>query len=362
MPFVVTPRCRCGSGFCRPSLTCPHPVQQQVHLLCLMRSLNQVLDLFKNNTLTVEQYAQSLLDRVEERGSIVKAWDYLAPALDRIPYEERGPLHGVAIGVKDILNTRDAGALIVGKTTTTEFTVTNPHDPNRTPGGSSCDSAAAVADFQVTLSLGAQTGGSLIRPASYTGVFAIKPTYNAILLEGQKTFAPTFDTLGFFARSIEYLQLLADVFPIRDDESPKDILSLDVSVALIKTPMWPQAGPITVTAIDKAAVILQNWGAQVEEEEYKRLSQVMKAQRSFLREYRVDKAYLVPEICAMVENTANYTNEEAADAHDTYAEMRRIINNLAKNHLVILTPSAVDEAPLGLGDMGGATFNTLWGR
>ena len=99
-----------------------------------------------------------------------------------------------------------------GKTTTTEFTVTNsgpettnPRDPNRTPGGSSCGSAAAVADFQVPISLGSQTGGSVIRPASYTGIFAMKPTHNGISLEGQKAFAPTFDTFGFFTRSAEDL-------------------------------------------------------------------------------------------------------------------------------------------------------------
>ncbi|KAL4744797.1 hypothetical protein BDW72DRAFT_199246 [Aspergillus terricola var. indicus] len=375
----------------------------------------QVLDLFKNNTLTVEQYAQSLLDRINVRDSIVRAWAYLDPefvleqarALDQIPYDERGPLHGLAIGIKDIANTkdmptqfgspiytghqscfdssavailRDAGALIFGKTTTTEFTVTNsgpnttnPHDPNRTPGGSSCGSAAAVADFQVTLSLGAQTGGSVIRPASYTGVFAIKPTYNAISLEGQKTFAPTFDTLGFFARSIDDLKLLADVFAIKDDESPEGIPPQSISVALIKTPMWTQAGPSTVAAIDKADAILQKCGAKVEEVSFppelsdaqalRRIQKVItsaEAQRSFLREYRVDKAHLAPEICAMVENTANYTNEEVTEALDTYAKMRGIINDLAKNYSVILTPSAVDEAPLGLGDMGSATFNTPW--
>ena len=200
-----------------------------------------------------------------------------ARALDQIPHHQRGPLHGVAVGIKDAMNTkgtmeafvishscclwipdmptqfgspiykghqpgfdssavailRKAGALIfgsfipfsssasdltslAGKTTTTEFCVTNsgpnttnPHDANRTPGGSSCGSAAAVADLQIPLALGAQTGGSLIRPASYTGVFALKPTYNAISPEGTKTFSFTFDTFGFMARSVDDLQLLA---------------------------------------------------------------------------------------------------------------------------------------------------------
>ena len=274
------------------------------------------------------------------------------------------------------------GSLILpaGKTTTTEFTVTNsgpdttnPHDANRTPGGSSCGSAAAVADLQVPLSLGAQTGGSIIRPASFTGVFAMKPTYNAISPEGQKTFAPTFDTFGFFARSVDDLQLLADVFALNDDESPRDIPLEEISIALIKTPMWPCAGPGTVAAMKEATTILQNSGARVEEvsfppevanvEALKRIQNIIisgEAQRAFLREYRVDKTNLALEIRGIVENTSHYTHKERMKASDEYASMRHIINTLAENYSVILTPSVVDEAPLGLDDMGSAAFNTLW--
>ncbi|GAW24587.1 hypothetical protein ANO14919_141760 [Xylariales sp. No.14919] len=375
----------------------------------------QVLYLLKNNSLTVEDYARSLLDRIKERDNTVKAWAYLdttlvlsqARALDKVPQDQRGPLHGLAIGVKDTMNTKDmptqfgspiyqghqssfdssavailraAGALIFGKTTTTEFTATNsgpnttnPRDPNRTPGGSSCGSAAAVADMQVPLSLGAQTGGSIIRPASFTGVFAMKPTHNAISTEGQKTFSPTFDTFGFFARSVADLQLLADVFALSDDDPPHKLPLERVSVALIKTPMWGSAGPGTAMAMKEAARVLTSCGASVEEvsfppevadvENLKRIQNVIivgEAEASFLREYRVDKTNLGPEICGIVENSSNYTKRERVQASDTHANMRRIINNLAKKYSVVLTPSAIDEAPLGPGDMGSATFNTLW--
>ncbi|KAL4901451.1 amidase signature domain-containing protein [Aspergillus multicolor] len=359
-----------------------------------------VLDLFKTNTLTVEQYAKSLLDRIKERDIIVRAWAYLDPelvlekarALERISYDERGPLHEIAIGIKGIANTkgiaqhldphhryqslripsygryaytvwvthihntghqsrsdssavailRDAGALIFGKTTTTEFTVTssgpsttNPHDAHRTPGGSSCGSAAAVADFQVTLSLGAQTGGSVIRPASYTGVFAMKPTHNAVSLEGKR-----------YSRLASILSLLAGVFSIEDDEI--------------------QAGLSTAAAIDKAVAILQNRGVQVEEVPFppelcdaqalRRTQKVIMSSEG----QKVDKARLAPEICAMVENTAKYTNAEPTEALDTLAQWRVVINDLAENYTVILAPSAVDEAPLGLEDMESAIFNTVW--
>ncbi|KAI3324582.1 amidase signature enzyme [Xylariaceae sp. AK1471] len=375
----------------------------------------QVPDMLKNNKLTVEDYVCSLLNRIRERDNTVKAWAYLdsalvlsqARALDQVPQGQRGPLHGLAIGVKDIMNTKDmptqfgssiyqghqsgfdssavailraAGALIFGKTTTTEFTVTNsgpnttnPHDPNRTPGGSSCGSAAAVADMQVPLSLGAQTGGSIIRPASFTGVFAMKPTYDAISTEGQKAFAPTFDTFGFFARSVDDLQLLADVFAIVDDEPPQDVPLERISVALMKTPMWESAGPGTITAMNEGAKILISCGVRVEEVSFpqgladvgdlKRIQKVIivgEAAAAFLREYQVNKTNLAPEICRIVENASNYTKKERMQASDTYANMRQIINHLAERYSVILTPSAIDEAPLGLGDMGSAAFNTLW--
>ncbi|CAH0043789.1 unnamed protein product [Clonostachys solani] len=391
----------------------------------------QALSLLKEKTITVETYAKRLLERIEERDGIVKAWTYLgellflsaatdldvvqypvfvltqARALDKIPEEERGPLHGLAVGVKDVINTKDmpteygspvykghrpgsdssavailraAGALIFGKTTTTEFAVlnsgpntTNPWDPNRTPGGSSCGSAAAVADFQVPLSLGAQTGGSLIRPAAYTGVFAMKPTHDAISTEGQKVLAPTLDTFGFFARSIEDLRLIANIFGLKDDESPRDMPLKEISVAIMKTPMWSEAGPGTVAAMEKAAAILREGGVEVTEVPFPdeisdadALKDIQKkiirgeGQAAFLREYRVDKANLSPQVCRLVENHSNYTRKELAEASDTYSQMRRSMNKLAENYSVILTPSAVDEAPLGLDDMGAATFNTLW--
>ncbi|QPC71961.1 hypothetical protein HYE68_002713 [Fusarium pseudograminearum] len=250
---------------------------------------------------------------------------------------------------------------------------TNPHDPNRTPGGSSCGSAAAVADLQVPLSLGAQTGGSIIRPASFTGIFAMKPTFNAISIEGQKAFAPTFDTFGFFGRSIEDLKLLADVFSLQDDDTPRDIPLDEISVAIVKTPMWSAAGPGTVSAINKTIAILRSNGISVEDipfpaevndaDELKRVQKFItlgEAQASFLREYRLDKAKLADEIREIVENASNVTHAAKTEATVTFCKMRESISSLVKGYSIVITPSAVDEAPLGLGNMGKATFNTLW--
>lgn len=222
----------------------------------------------RSGALTVEDYARSLLSRIEQRDGQVQAWAYLNPEqilaqarqLDQIPPSRRGPLHGVGVAVKDVIYTRDmptqhaspiyaadddktnnsngpgvdagsvmvlraAGALILGKTTTPEFAAVtdgpatrNPHDEGRTPGGSSTGSAAAVADMQAAVALGTQTGGSTVRPGAFCGVWALKPTWGAVTREGQKVYSLTLDTLGWYARAAGDLEMLAEVLGLRDDD------------------------------------------------------------------------------------------------------------------------------------------------
>ncbi|KAF4960506.1 hypothetical protein FGADI_913 [Fusarium gaditjirri] len=349
----------------------------------------QALELLKNNTISVEAYAQSLLDRIHERNRTIKAWAHLdlvlreARILDKVPVDKRGPLHGLAVGVKNIMDTKDmpteygsriydghkpnedsqavailraAGALIFGKTTTTEFAVansgprtTNPHNPKHTPGGSLCGSAAAVADFQVSLSLGSQTGGSVIRPASYTGVFAMKLS---------------FGTIGFFARSMDDLQLVANVFGLRGDEIPRDIPLDQISVAVIKTPFWSLTGSGTERAICESISVLRRNNVKVEEVSFPqevsdpkvlvRIQEVIiqsEARVPLLPEYHLNKAGLAYEVRGIIENRSGITQEELRDAYNRYSNMRTIINDLASKYDIILAPSAVDDAPIGLDDM-----------
>ena len=204
----------------------------------------------------VEELAQACLARIRERDPAVRGWVYLDPDLvlrnarELDKREVKGPLHGVPIAVKDVIMTADmptqhnsplykesfptvdagciktlraAGALIFGKTDTTEFAAVtrggaarNPFDASRTPGGSSSGSAAVVADMQAPIALGTQTAGSTIRPGSFCGIYAMKPTWGAISREGLKMLALSLDTLGLFARSAEDLDLLADVFALED--------------------------------------------------------------------------------------------------------------------------------------------------
>ncbi len=198
-------------------------------------------------TMTSVELVQACLDRIHAREADIGAWTYLddeaalaqARACDQRPAQ--GPLHGVPVGIKDIIDTHDmptsygspiyaghqsagdasgvamlraAGAVILGKTVTTEFAMftpgktANPHNPAHTPGGSSSGSAAAVADAMVPLALGSQTAGSIIRPASYCGVVGYKPTHGNFPIAGIKALAQSLDTLGGFSRSVADLALL----------------------------------------------------------------------------------------------------------------------------------------------------------
>ncbi|KAL9077980.1 MAG: hypothetical protein Q9157_003104 [Trypethelium eluteriae] len=277
---------------------------------------------------------------------------------------------------------RKSGALIFGKKTTTEFTIlnsgpntTNPHHAYRTPGGSSAGSAAAVADFQVPLSCGTQTGGSVIRPASYTGTYAMKPTFNTISSQGIKVVSLELDTFGYFARSMEDLKLITDVFNVTADEPVKDIPLKETKVGFLKTPFWPSAGLGTVVAMEKAANILRDHDVTVEEVKFlnefddakdlKRMFKVIltiNARTFLLKEFLRDttKTKLDPEIRTFVENASSIPCEEIRRAFDCYAGMRPVFEQIAAKYSVLITPSAADEAPLGLGDMGDADFNFVW--
>ncbi|KAL5335974.1 amidase signature domain-containing protein [Aspergillus crustosus] len=375
----------------------------------------EALQLIKSNKLTVETYARSVLSRIESRDDTVKAWAYLnaeavleqARLLDEIPAEKRGPLHGVAIGVKDVIYTKDmptehnsslykdslvpvdaasiailraAGALIFGKTTTTEFAstvvgppTTNPHDPHRTPGGSSSGSGAAVGDYQVPLALGTQTGGSTIRPGSFNGVYALKPTWGAVSREGQKIYSLILDTIGIFGRGVEDLELLSEALGIRDDPVPGEEQFQGVAGArfgVVKGPVWDKAGKGTISAIEKATSLLQKHGAIVEEvelpAEFDNMpewhAKIMAADGrvAFLSEYRVDKTQIHESLVGHVEDVKGFSRAAELAAFDGVASLRPRIDEIAGRYAALLTPSVPDEAPLGTESTGSAAFNGMW--
>lgn len=155
----------------------------------------------------------------------------------------------------------------VDKTTSIEFTVSNagPETTNRTPGGSSAGSIAAVSDFQVPLSFGSQNRGSVIRPAVFRGIFAMKPTLSAISAEGVKLISFSLDTCGFFTRSVEDLRLVVNVLAFGEVDPLLTVSSKEARAAFIKTALWAMAGSGTMLAMDKATEILKRHGVSIGE-------------------------------------------------------------------------------------------------
>ncbi len=245
----------------------------------------------REGALTAEAVTRACLDRIASREGTVKAWAFLDPELAlkqaraRDRSKVKGPLHGLPIGVKDIFDTHDmptdmgspiyrnnrtvsdascvalvraAGAVILGKTVTCEFAgltpniTRNPHDPARTPGGSSSGSAAAVADCMVHVAFGTQTGGSVLRPASFCGVVGYKPTYNIISRGGMKFAAESRDTIGLFARAIEDVDLVASVLTGREPAKFHDTHT-QPRIALCRTHLWDRASPESKHAVEDSA-------------------------------------------------------------------------------------------------------------
>ncbi|KAH7199153.1 amidase signature domain-containing protein [Fusarium oxysporum] len=332
--------------------------------------------------MSVQEYAESLLERIKARD------EDEARLLDETPKKNRGPLHGLPIAVKDVIYTKDmptqfnsplydghfpatdaasvrilrhAGALIFGKTTTTEFAAIhvgpktrNPHDLLRTPGGSSSGSGAAVADFQIPMALGTQTGGSLIRPASFNGIYGFKPTWNSVSREGQKIYALMYDTLGWYGRCVEDLVLLADVFALQDDEDEDRSFQ----------------GIAGAHALARAADLLRSYGAEVHElklpsafddvPEWYRIGLHTEGRTSFLPEYRVGKDQLGQVLIEHVENSDNFTRKTQLMASDNLAAARPAFDFIASQYAAIITPSVPDEAPVGLESTGSHVFCAMW--
>ena len=251
--------------------------------------------------LTAERLAQSCVDRIAERERHIGAWAFLdreqvlrqARVIDRGPW--RGGLHGIPVGIKDVIDTAElpteynspiyrghrpkadaacvallkrAGAVILGKTVTTEFAniqaahTRNPRNVVHTPGGSSSGSAAAVADDMTPIALGTQTAGSVIRPAAYCGIYAIKPTFGSINRTGVKPLADSLDTVGVFGRSPEDLGLALETL------SAKKYLDLDVAaprIGLCRTGRWLQADAEARTNLEHAAQRFERAGAIVKD-------------------------------------------------------------------------------------------------
>lgn len=228
-----------------------------------------------------------------------------------------------------------------------------------------------MGDFQTPVALGTQTGGSTIRPGSFNGIFGFKPTWNAISREGQRIYALILDTLGLYGRSVDDIELLADVFNLHDDEASDFQGVRGAKFAVCKTMVWDEhAGEGTRSALAKAVELLRAHGADVEEidlgpdfenlPEWHRIVLHNEGRVAFLPEYRVAKDKMHELLTGHVENEHKFTRKAQLEAFDGMAALRPRIDEIAGRYAALLVPSVPDEAPVGLGFTGDAIFCSIW--
>ncbi|NBB48523.1 amidase [Rhizobium sp. CRIBSB] len=349
------------------------------------------------------------LSRIAERDMDVQAWLALNPQaiaeaerLDALPVEQRGRLHGLPIAVKDVFDTvqlptthnsplfenfrpagdaavvdllRSEGAIVLGKTDTTEFAAAgrdartgNPHDLTRTSGGSSAGSAAAVADCHVPLALATQTGGSTIRPGSFCGVYAFKPSFGRVSREGVKIYAQSFDTVGWYGRSVADIALLADVLGLGETLEQRD-LSGRLRIAITRGPFHDRLAPESIEALHVTETRLASAGHAVSRLElpaefaaldsHHRVILHREGQAAFRNLARRHGAALHDDFHHRVENRDGSTLADLARAYDAMALARIAFDAMAGEFDLVIAPSAPGFAPPGRRP-GDPVFNASW--
>jgi Asp-tRNA(Asn)/Glu-tRNA(Gln) amidotransferase A subunit family amidase len=365
---------------------------------------------------------EACLDRIRAVEPRVEAWAFIDPDRAHAQAQDRdrlladktllGPLHGLPVGIKDIFDTADmptengtvlhagrrpaedamavtllraAGAVILGKTVTTELAVygpgktRNPHNPDHTPGGSSSGSAAAVAAEMVPLAIGSQTNGSVIRPAAYCGIVGYKPTFGLISRTGALRQSRHLDHVGVFARKVEDAALLAHVLMGFDDRDPGmrsqtpfrllEEASQDPpsrpKLAFVKSPFWDEADP-------EARAIFADFARRLGAEEVElpppfaeaatihRTIMEADLASSFAAEYARGKDQLSPTLRTMIERGQQTLAVEYTRALEKVPFLIQALEGIFARSDAILTPATTGEAPAGLASTGNPIFCTIW--
>lgn len=349
---------------------------------------------------TPNEIFASSLNRISETEQQVQAFKHLATS--KRVLTEGYSISGIAVGVKDIFDTYDMpttygssiydghqpkvdaaivsmlrakGANIIGKTTTTEFAffkptkTKNPNNLEYSPGGSSAGSAAAVAAGMVPVAIGTQTGGSIIRPASFCGVAGFKPSYRILPTVGMKYFSQNLDTAGVFAKSISdiahFLTLLTD-----RDLGIEEINPQDIRIGIYKSAISKEASEEMRNVLERAAHIAQQAGFKIIDiEEPKELRKAYEAHEIVQRfeaaqtcasDYALFKEKLSDKLVETLEAGAQISPREYDLARRTSKIARRKSQDVFAQADILLTPSAPSFAPIGFDTTGVATFNKLW--
>ncbi len=384
----------------------------------------EAVEAIASGRLTSEELVRACLERIDQIDDTVKAWTHLDPEhaleqaraadLSRQEGKALGPLHGIPIGVKDIFDTKDmptedgtvlhagrtpvedatvvarmrtAGAIVMGKTVTTELALyapgktANPHDPERTPGGSSSGSAAAVAAHMVPLAIGTQTNGSVIRPASFCGVWGFKPSHGMISRHRILQLSRHLDQVGVFARTIEDAALFASELMAYDERDPdtrprarpklvETMLEeppVTPRLAFVKTPVWDQASEDSHEAFHELVEHLGENAAEAtlapsfdEAHELHRTILDADLARCFEREYAEGKDKLSAKLREMIEHGQKCLAVDYNEAVSRVPLLTGLFDEIFQQYDAILTPATTGEAPLGLESTGSPTFCTIW--
>lgn len=378
----------------------------------------------QSGALTARDYALTLLERVRQVEPEVQAWAWLdsgfllaqADAADeaRRAGASLGPLHGLPVGVKDIIDTADmptangtvlhagrqprhdaavvsrvrsAGGLLMGKTVTTELATyapgktRNPHNPAHTPGGSSSGSAAAVAAGMVPVAIGTQTNGSVLRPASFCGVVGYKPTAGWIPRTGILKQSPPFDQVGVMARSVEDAALLAQCLAGFDRDDPATMVrpvppllasarsapALPPVLGFVRTPMWDRVAPDAQAAFMELVEVLSGRiadfelppGAAAVIDLHRRVMEADLA-ASFEDEYERGRGQLSASLRGQIERGREVTAVGYRQALERRDVICAAFDGIFDHFDAILTPATLGTAPAGLEGTGDPIMCTLW--
>jgi Asp-tRNA(Asn)/Glu-tRNA(Gln) amidotransferase A subunit family amidase len=389
------------------------------------RAAREAID---SGLLSSEQLVEACFARIDLIEETIGAWAHidretaLRQAREADAFRMRGlqlgALHGLPVGIKDIIDTvdyptergtilhrgrqpdrdatlvsllKEAGAIVFGKTVSTEMAVyapgktRNPHNPEHSPGGSSSGSAAAVAAAMAPLAVGTQTNGSIIRPASYCGVYGFKPSFARISRHGVLEQSPPLDTIGVFARDLDDLALIADVLMRFDAQDPAmrpiapprigKVLASEVPAdphfAFLRTPAWEQVEQVTKDGLRELIdEVNQARTGTIEvidlptdfEQLYEDHRQVMEGDlaRSFADEYARGKNDLSDVLREMIERGQQVQASAYQAALERKADYMEFLDELLYDFDAILTPSATGPAPAGIEATGSPIMSTIW--
>lgn len=383
----------------------PRPAPSRIAALTAVEALKEI----DGGTLTFEAWVRACLERIEERNGDVRSWVFVngeraienARRADRGP--RRGPLDGVPIGIKDIIDTadmptelgdpeifpgrqpktdaaivtmiRDLGLSILGKNTVSRHSIMlpgparNPHDLSRTPGASSAGSSASVADFMTPLSIGTQTGGSIVRPSTFCGAVGYKPTIDSLPYAGLRRYSRPLDTVGVISRAVADTTLVMREIMSDPRFDARVPVRNDLRIGVWRPQPWRDAEPIIHEVFDDNVRRLEAAGAKVRTLDMLENFDVAAEEHDIIMSYDLARSFkdirrdhldkCDPELIAYLDLGETYSDDDYGRVLTAADQRRRAFYDVARDVDVLITPATLGEAP-DISDTGSNAFIRLW--